>query len=168
MRNPSAFFSSTNPSFLKFPAWDLFRAQESANRCYSSPNSSPLIRASDRLESCRLGRFSQRQERLPQTVTKSRRARGQAQVVPVAGGTITTMSSGLASSTTLDRAALTPKGTKSRWYWPVGATAISPPSKETRSASCHLVGAWASCQLFCVPLIGFECLIRVSRRGFHR
>jgi len=129
---------------------------------------SPLIRASDRLESCRLGRFSQRQERLPQTVTKSRRARGQAQVVPVASGTTTTMSSGLASSTTLDRAALTPKGTKSRWYWPVGATAISPPSKETRSASCQLVGAWASCQLFCVPLIGFECLIRVSRRGFHR
>jgi len=30
------------------------------------------------------------------------------------------------------------------------------------------VGAWASFQLFCVPLIGFECLIRVSRRGFHR
>jgi hypothetical protein len=35
MRNRSAFFSSTNPSFLEFPAWDLFRAQESANRCSS-------------------------------------------------------------------------------------------------------------------------------------
>ena len=25
MRNRSAFFSSTAPSFLEFPAWDLFR-----------------------------------------------------------------------------------------------------------------------------------------------
>ena len=55
-------------------------------------------------------RSAQRQERLQQTVTKSRRARGQAQVVPVASGTTTTMSSGLASSTTLDRAALTVEG----------------------------------------------------------
>ena len=29
MRNRSAFFSSTNPSFLTLPAWDSFRAQES-------------------------------------------------------------------------------------------------------------------------------------------